>query len=87
MYIIYFECPPFNVPFSSFRIANLFYIKMGFYSLLTSLKLPLNHATISSFSAYNEHPTIVRVVFQLKHNEMLEINFKQGFYRVAIKFL
>ena len=41
--VIYFECPPFDVFFSSFQTAIIFYIKRSFYALLTSLKLPLNH--------------------------------------------
>ena len=41
--VIYFECPPFDVFFSSFQTAIIFYIKRSFYALLTSLNLSLNH--------------------------------------------
>ena len=44
MYIIHFECPPFDVLFSSFQTAIIFYIKRSFYYVITSLKLSLNHA-------------------------------------------
>ena len=46
--------PPFDVFFSSFQTAFLFYIKRSFHVVLTSLKLPLNHTTIAWFATYKK---------------------------------
>ena len=59
MCIIHFECPLFDVFFSSFQTAIIFYIKRSFYYVLTSLKLSLNHASIVWFSAYKKIPVIL----------------------------
>ena len=70
MYIIHFECPPFDVFFSSFQTAIIFYIKRSFYALLTPLTLSLNHATIAWFSTYNKHAVSNRkVVTYFDHNQ------------------
>ena len=61
MCIIHFECPPFDVSFSSFQTAFIFYIERCFYSVLTSLKLSLDHATIAWFSAYKKAHDKVRL--------------------------
>ena len=58
MCIIHFECPPFDVFFSSFQTAIIFYIKRSFYYVITSLTLSLNHATITWFSTYKKSPII-----------------------------
>ena len=46
--VIHFKCLLFDVSFSSFQTANLFY----FFAFLASLKLSRNHATITWFSTY-----------------------------------
>ena len=58
MCIIHFECPPFDVFFSSSQTAIILYIKRSFYALLTPLKLSLNHATIAWFSTYKNPVTL-----------------------------
>ena len=62
--VIYFECPPFDVFFSSFQTAIIFYIKRSFYSVLTSLTLSLNHKGF-------------RVVFCIQKKTHLVSGFKE----------
>lgn len=57
---------PFDVFSSSFQTTILFYFKRSFYVVLISLKLPLYHATIAWFSAYNKDPLAKRVDLHFK---------------------
>ena len=65
MCVIHFECPPFDVLFSSFQAAITFYIKRNFHIVITSLKLSLNHATIAWFSTYKKSLFNIKEAFTI----------------------